>query len=75
MQTVTKTTVYVDGTEVREIIAAHLREKGVLPEGSKFDVSFTHDDLKSDLKNPKDLRVQVTWPVNLDGDRKDPMPG
>lgn len=75
MQKVTKTTVYLDGTEVREILAAHLREQGVLPQGAKFDIRFTPgtpaehpgpDFPQLKLDQRESLRVSVAWPVSLD---------
>jgi hypothetical protein len=71
MQTTTKTTVYLDGTEVREIIADHLRAEGVLPQGAKFTMTTQISNEQGstpplEIKDRKDLRVQVSWPVNTD---------
>lgn len=75
MQKSTKTTVYLDGTEIREIVAAHLRAEGALPEGAKFDVRFTpgrsedHPGLEFPqlkLEQHDSLRISVSYPVNLD---------
>lgn len=72
MQVSTKTTVYMDGTELRDVIAAHLRREGVLPEGAKFAMHVrlgacveqrdvgTYPGLK--IENRDSARVTVEWP-------------
>lgn len=77
MQVSTKTTVYIDGTEFRDVLAEHLRSKGILPEGAKFTM---HVSLGADLENRdvgkrpglviKDrdsARVTIEWPAQTDG--------
>lgn len=64
MQVSTKTTVYLDGGEIRDIVAAHLREKNTLPQDAKFEVSFsTASTTPTPCKEAKDLRIQVAWPT------------
>jgi hypothetical protein len=71
MQVSTKTTVYLDGTEIRELVAQHLRDKGVLPEEAKFTVRVRSvtptENTEVVLKEPKDCRVQVEWPSASEG--------
>jgi len=69
MQITTKTTVMLSGTEIREIIASHLREKDALPPGGKFTVTAhvpdtangTHERIE--VKDQGDLRITVEWPA------------
>ena len=65
MQVSTKTTVYLDGGEIRDIVAAHLRENGTLAKDGKFEVSFsTESTTPVPCKEAKDLRIQVSWPTS-----------
>jgi len=73
MRVSTKTTVYLDGTELRDIIAAHLREEGALPKGANFVVhlSLGREVTQADVGKRPGLslddrdcaRVQVEWPT------------
>lgn len=66
MQKVTKTIVYLDGVEVRDIIAAHLRKEAVLPNAAKFTMKMHtsgepgEEDIE--IKDRGDVRVVVEWP-------------
>ena len=62
MNITTKTIVRLDGVELREIVAAHLRESGVLTEEDKFTISFEGaDEISHNLKRPDDLRMAISW--------------
>ena len=68
MQVTTRTTVHLDGTEIRDIIAAHLRSKGTLPKGAKYALKVLipceHGSQdKHEIKNADDVRIQVDWPA------------
>jgi len=71
MQVSTKTTVFLDGTELRDLIAQYLRDQGVLPEKTKFTMKalVTQEGVlhRVDLKETKDMRVSVEWPMQADG--------
>lgn len=67
MQVSTKTTVYLDGTEIRDIVAAHLRENGTLPKDGKFDMAYATPSIAAaPVKEAKDLRIQVSWVPKTD---------
>lgn len=60
-------TVSLDATEIRDIIAEHLRKKEILPEGQKFKIyaldlpggQLVGGDVE--LTRPESLRIAVKW--------------
>ena len=68
MQKTTKTTVTLDATEVKDIIAKHLRAEGNMPEKQKFTLAVlipcehgSHD--VHTAKDSSDFRIQLDWPT------------
>jgi hypothetical protein len=79
MQVTTKTTVYLCGSEIRDILSAHLRSEGVLPEHAKFEMQYTPPlppggmitsghppDRTVEIQAPDSMRVTVSWPQRDD---------
>lgn len=62
-------TVSLDATEIRDIIAEHLRSKGVLPDGQKFKIyaldvpgaQLIGGAPGVELTRPESLRIAVKW--------------